>query len=181
MIMTRLDELQDAEAHSAAKAWFERFEAAFAGDTADVEQARATLAAHVIEAIEADPAASPSRVNEALDRLGPPEALAREWSGPAPELTPTWLQWVRAGAVSMMRALAGVLSAVFAFAALGRLADPDIVGLFAMEEGGFLLGTPSGKAVEADLLGGFTAPVFLAVSVALAAAVWFTRRRSRQP
>ena len=164
MSLTSISELTDPDARRAAKVWFDRFKTAFTGDQAALAAAVASLEAHLIEALDGDFAADARTVNAALSRLGPPEALAAEWSGQAEAATPR----APAGpgrrlilfALRIVRAVGVALGLVFLIAALARLVDPGSVGLFQLEDGNWLMGTRNARSVAADVLGVWTAPLF---------------------
>lgn len=164
MSLTSISELTDPDARRAARAWFDRFRTAFPGDEEAAAAAQASLEAHLIEALDGDPAAGAQAVNAALSRLGPPEALAAEWNGPAEAS----IARAQAGpgrrlilvALRIVRGVGMALGLIFLIAALVRLVDPGSVGLFQLEDGTWLIGTRNARSVAADVLGAWTAPLF---------------------
>jgi hypothetical protein len=170
MTLTAITGLTDPEARRHAKAWFDRFEAAFAGSRQAAASARASLEAHLIEALEGDADADAATVQAALSRLGAPEDLAAEWSAGAPPAPGDAAGRLLSIAVKFVRGVGVALGLIFLLGALARLADPGSVGLFQLENGEWLVGTRNERAVAGDVLGVWTAPLFALAGAGLMAA-----------
>lgn len=168
MILERIQDLVDAAARDRARAWFDRFETAYAGETQACVAARAQLETHLIEALEADARASAEQVETALARLGSPEEIAEEWSGEPAASPPEGAgKKVFRLAASLARGVCAILGLVLLAAVFARLSDPAAVGVFELTDGTWLVGTVNDQAVSRDVLGVWTLPVALTLVLAL--------------
>lgn len=190
MNLTSIHGLTDRAARRRAQDWFDRFEDAHPGDPAARAAARDQLEGHLIEALNADPAATADQLDAALARLGSPEDIAAEWSGAAPASAPagTWARLGVAGA-SLARGAAVIVALLMVGAVFARLQDPGSVGVFVLADDTWLVGTANGQIVIRDVLGPWTVPACLALALTLlggasaglgvwsAIGRWFNRRR----
>ena len=167
MKLARIHDLADKTAREHAQAWFDRFEAAYAGESAARKTARDQLETHLIEALHDDASASVRQVDEALARLGAPEEIAAEWSGASLVSSQNGArQKIARLAGSLARGVSIVIGLLMLAAAFARVSDPASVGLFQLADGSWLVGTVNGQEVSKDVLGGWTVPVALSLALA---------------
>ena len=169
MSLTKVRDLEDRGARLLAMDWFDRLDAEFGADTALARRARNVLEAHLIDALTAKADASAVSVEHALAGMGDPAQLAADWIEEHAETANARGPRLLRAIVSSLQLVGVVLSGLFVLGGLVRLFDPTAVGLFAMADGATLIGTPAGQTVAVDLLGIWTAPIFLLIGLALLA------------
>ena len=186
-MMDRLEQLQSPDAEAAVSAYMAELDRVLDARRKPVrDDVRTGVEAHLLEALDHDPASSLDRVSAALSALGPPDSFAHDWANAVEARYPQGRVELGAAALRERLVLVGRLAAVclgvvvgFAglLSVLGRLTEPDTFGVFLLADGEILIGTwqTHQAAVEQDILGWFTAPAFALLAALGFVGAWVMR------
>lgn len=186
MSLVRIRDLKNRAARTLALNWFDRLAAEFGPHTAIAGTAAKTLESHLIDALQGRADASAVDVERALSELGDPAQLAADWIENHAEAAIGRGRVLVRAVVTTVTLVGGLVGGLLLLGGVVRLLDPGAVGLFAIEGGSILIGTPTGETISQDLLGGWTAPVFLIGGLVVmglsieASRLWLLRQLRRQ-
>ena len=186
-MMEHLDQLDDIAAREAAATYLTDLERCLAERRKPVRKdVRAGVEAHLLEALDHDASTDVAKLNAALKALGDPIEFADDWADAVELRYPrepleTASSFVRTHVLLMGQIALTCLCVLGGLAGLagfvGRLVDPDSVGVFRLADGEVFIGTWTSyyAAIEQDMLGAMTAPISLLLAVTFFAIAWVAR------